>query len=81
MDKKFIKVTIERHDVTEDFDENFFDEYYIQEDEFTNWAYQQMNLGWVVKCEEAVIICTPENVEFPKVIHIKKSKTYEIYRI
>ena len=37
MKKKFIKVTIERHDVTEDYDENFFDEYYIQEDEFTNW--------------------------------------------
>ena len=45
MKKKFIKVTIERHDVTEDYDENFFDEYYIQEDEFTNWATQQMNLG------------------------------------
>ena len=25
MHKKFIKVTIERHDVTEDYDENFFD--------------------------------------------------------
>lgn len=45
MHKKFIKDTIERHDVTEDYDENFFDEYYIQEDEFTNWASQQMNLG------------------------------------
>lgn len=30
MRKKFIKVPIERHDVTEDYDENFFDEYYIQ---------------------------------------------------
>ena len=47
MHKKFIKVTIERHDVTEDYDENFFDEYYIREDEFTNWASQQMNLGWL----------------------------------
>ena len=72
MHKKFIKVTIERHDVTEDYDENFFDEYYILEDEFTNWASQQMNLGWVVKCEEAVIFCTPKNVEFPKVILIRK---------
>ena len=45
MHKKFIKVTIERHDVTEDYDENFFDEYYIQEDEFTSWATIQMNLG------------------------------------
>lgn len=54
MHKKFIKVTIERHDMTEDYDENFF-EYYIQEDKFTNWAYQQMKLGWVVKCEKAVI--------------------------
>ena len=72
MHKKFIKVTIERHDVTEDYDENFFDEYYIQEDEFTNWASQKMNLGWVVKCEKAVIFSTPENVEFPKVILIRK---------
>lgn len=72
MHKKFIKVTIERHDVTEDYDENFFDEYYIQEDEFANWATQQMKLGWVVKCEKAVIFCTPENVEFPKVIHIRE---------
>lgn len=45
MHKKFIKVTIERHDVTEDYDENFFDEYYIQEDEFANWASQQMNIA------------------------------------
>jgi len=72
MKKEFIKVTIERHDVTEDYDENFFDEYYIQEDEFTNWASKQMNLGWVVRCEEAVIFCTPENVEFPKVILIRE---------
>lgn len=72
MNKKFIKVAIERHDVTEDYDENFFDEYYIQEDEFANWASQQMKLGWVVKCEKAVIFCTPENVEFPKVILIRE---------
>lgn len=72
MHKKFIKVTIERHDVTEDYDENFFDEYYIQEDEFNNWASQQMKLGWVVKCEKAVIFCTPENVDFPKVILIRE---------
>lgn len=72
MHKKFIKVTIERHDVTEDYDENIFDEYYIQEDEFANWATIQMNLGWVIKCEEAVIFSTPENVEFPKVILIKE---------
>ena len=72
MHKKFIKLTIERHDVTENYDENFFDEYYIQEDEFTNWASQQKNLGWVVKCEETVIFCTPENVEFPKVILIRE---------
>lgn len=31
-----------------------------------------MNLGWVVKCEKAVIFCTPENVEFPKVILIRE---------
>ena len=74
MHKKFIKVTIERHDVTEDYDENFFDEYYIQEDEFTNWAYQQMNLGWVVKCEKAVIFDSPENVELPKVILIREDE-------
>lgn len=72
MDKKFIKVTIERHDVTEDYDENFFDEYYIQEEEFKDWATQQMNLGWVVKCEETIIFSTPENVEFPKVILIRE---------
>ena len=29
MHKKFIKVTIERHDVTEDYDENFFDESWL----------------------------------------------------
>lgn len=72
MNKKFIKVTIERHEMTEDYDENFFDEYYIQEDEFANWASQQMKLGWVVKCEKPVIFCTPENVEFPKVILIRE---------
>lgn len=72
MHKKFIKVTIERHDMTEDYDENFFDEYYIQEDEFAYWASQQMNLGWVVKCEKAVIFCTPENVEFTKVLLIRE---------
>ena len=72
MQKKFIKVTIERHDVTEDYDENFFDEYYIQEEEFIKWATIQMNLGWVVKCEETVIFSTPENVEFPKVILIRE---------
>lgn len=72
MHKKFIKVTIERHDVTEDYDENFFDEYYIQEDEFANWASQQMKLGWVVKCEKEVIFCTAGNVEFPKVILIRE---------
>ena len=71
MHKKFIKVTIERHDMTEDYDKNFF-EYYIQEDEFTNWSSKQMNLGWVVKCEKAVIFCTTENVEFPKVILIRE---------
>lgn len=72
MHKKFIKVTIERHDVTEDYDENFFDEYYIQEEEFTSWTTIQMNLGWVVKCEETIIFCTQEDVEFPKVILIKE---------
>lgn len=72
MHKKFIKVTIERIVVTEEEDENFFDEYYIQEDEFTNWATQQMNLGWVVKCEKTVIFSTAENVEFPKVILIRE---------
>lgn len=72
MHKKFIKVTIERHDVTENYDENFFDEYYIQKDELTNWASKQMSLGWDVKCEEAVIMCTSENVEFPKVILIRE---------
>ena len=73
MHVKFIKVTIERHDVTEDYDENFFDEYYIQEEEFTHWAAQQMNLGWVVRCEHTVIFSTPaENVEIPKVILIKE---------
>lgn len=72
MQKKFIKVTIERHDVTEDYDENFFDEYYIQEEEFTKWATQQMNLGWVVKCENTIIFSTPEEVELPKVILIKE---------
>lgn len=74
MHKKFIKVTIKRHEVSEDYDENFFDEYYIQEDEFTNWASQQMNLSGVVKCEKAVIFCTPGNVEFPKVILIREVK-------
>lgn len=72
MNKKFIKVTIERHDVTEDYDENFFDEYYIQEEEFATWATIQMNLGWVVKCEETIIFCTQEDVEFPKVILIRE---------
>lgn len=72
MHKKFIKVTIERHDVTEDYDENFFDEYFIQEEEFTSWASTQMKLGWVVKCEETVIFSTTENVEFPKVILIRE---------
>lgn len=45
MHKKFFKVTIERFDKTEDSEENYFDEYYIQEDEFTHWATVQMNLG------------------------------------
>ena len=72
MQKKFIKVTIERHDVTEDYDENFFDEYYIQEEEFIKWATQQMNLGWVVKCENTIIFSTPEEVELPKVILIRE---------
>lgn len=72
MRKKFIKVTIERHDVTEDYDENFFDEYYIQEEEFTKWATQQMNHGWVVKCENTIIFSTPEEVELPKVILIRE---------
>lgn len=72
MYKKFIKVTIERQDVTEDCEENFFDEYYIQEDELAYWASLQMNLGWDVKCEKKVIFCTPENVEFPKVILIRE---------
>ena len=72
MHKKFIKVTIERIVVTEEEDENYFDEYFIQEEEFTSWASTQMKLGWEVKCEEMVIFCTPENVEFPKVILIRK---------
>ena len=72
MHKKFIKVTIERIVVTEEEDENYFDEYFIQEEEFTNWATIQMKLGWVVKCEETVIFCTTENVEFPKVILIRE---------
>lgn len=72
MHKKFIKVTIERHDVTEDYDENFFDEYYIQEEEFATWTTSQMNLGWLVTCEETVILCTPEDVVFPKVILIRE---------
>lgn len=72
MRKKFIKVTIERHDVTEDYDENFFDEYFIQEEEFTHWATQQMNLGWLVKCEHTVIFSTPEEIELPKVILIRE---------
>lgn len=72
MHKKFIKVTIERIVVTEEEDENYFDEYFIQEEEFTNWATIQMNLGWVVKCEKTVIFCTTENVELPKVILIRE---------
>lgn len=72
MHKKFIKVTIERIVVTEEEDENYFDEYYIQEEEFTHWATQQMNLGWVVKCEHTVIFSTPEDVEIPKVILIRE---------
>lgn len=74
MQKKFFKVTIERHDVTGDYDENFFDEYYIQEEEYASWATIQMNLGWVVKCEFSLIFCTPEEVELPKVILIKEVK-------
>ena len=74
MHVKFIKVTIERHDVSEDCDENFFDEYYIQEEEFTHWATHQMNLGWVVRCEHTVIFSTPKDVEFPKVILIRKDE-------
>lgn len=74
MHVKFIKVTIERHDVSEDCDENFFDEYYIQEEEFTHWATHQMNLGWVVRCEHTVIFSTPKDVEFPKVILIREDE-------
>lgn len=72
MHKKFFKVTIERFDKTEDSEENYFDEYYIQEDEFTRWATVQMNLGWLVECEKTIIFSTPENVEFPKVILIRE---------
>lgn len=72
MHKKFFKVTIERFDKTEDSEENYFDEYYIQEDEFTHWATVQMNLGWLVECEKTIILSTPENVEFPKVILIRE---------
>lgn len=72
MRKKFIKVTIERHDVAEDYGDNFFYEYYIQEEEFTSWATQQMILGWVVKCEQTFIFYTPEEVELPKVILIRE---------
>lgn len=72
MHKKFIKVTIERRDVAENYDENFFDEYYIQEDEFTKWAAQQMNHGWVVKCENTIIFSTSGEVELPKVILIRE---------
>ena len=72
MHKKFIRVTMERHEITEDYDENFFDEFYIQEDEFAKWASQQRNLGWVVRWEGEVIFCTPEKVEFPKVILIRE---------
>lgn len=31
-----------------------------------------MNLGWVVKCENTIILSTPEEVELPKVILIKE---------
>lgn len=72
MRKKFIKVTIERNDVTEDYDENFFDEYYIQEEEFASWATSQMNLGWLVTCEGTVIFSTPKDVKLPKVILIRE---------
>lgn len=72
MRKKFIKVTIERQDVTEDYDKNFFYEYFIQKEEFTHWATQQMNLGWLVKCEHTFIFSTPEEVELPKVILIRE---------
>ena len=33
-----------------------------------------MNLGWVVKCEKAVIFCTPENVEFAIATYTKRAK-------
>lgn len=71
MHKKFFKVTTEKHVVQKDYNENFMDEYYIQEDAFTTWATKQIIKGWIVKCEKAVNFTTPEEVEFPKVIQIK----------
>lgn len=50
MHKKFIKVTIERRDVTEDYDENFFDEYLIQEEK----KIEKLSVSVITDITEAV---------------------------
>ena len=43
--KKYFKVRIEKNIVTSDSDENYFDEYLIREDVYTEWARIQKILG------------------------------------
>ena len=52
--KKYFKVIIEKNIVTSDSDENYFDEYLIREDVYTEWVKVQRALGWEVTYESAL---------------------------
>lgn len=51
---KYFKVRIEKNIVTSDSDENYYDEYLIREDVYTEWVKIQRALGWEVTYESAL---------------------------
>lgn len=54
--KKYYKVMVERHVVTPDSDENYFDEYLVRIDFYVEWARIMINLGWKITLDNKILL-------------------------
>ena len=65
--KKYFKVMVERHDVTPDSDENYFDEYLVRIDFYVEWARIMIKLGWKITRESNILLQAEGPGNNPKV--------------
>ena len=72
--KKYFKVRIEKNIVTSDSDENYFDEYLIREDVYTEWARIQKILGWKVSVESTLQLQAEFYEVYPEAFLISEDK-------